>query len=230
MFIAVTSRPNTTNLLLFIGSIILLVMYDDEKLALVKSWLGTGSINIFGRPFAGKDVQGEILAELLDGNMLGGGEILRGNVVPEHIKECLRVGKLIPSEDYVNIVLPYLSQSKLVGKPLILSSVGRWHGEEMGVIKAIKESGHPLKSVIYLNISDDDSYTRWLKLADINDRHGRRDDTEEILRTRFAEFQEKTMPVIDFYRKLELLIEIDGSGTREQVTNSIINSISKHCK
>lgn len=205
-------------------------MYDNEKVSLIKTWLGTGSINIFGRPFAGKDVQGEILAELLDGNLLGGGDILRGSVVPERVKDCLRTGKLIPSEDYVNIVLPYLSQSQLIGKPLILSSVGRWHGEEMGVITAVKESGHPLKTVVYLNISDEDAYTRWLKLEDINDRQDRRDDTEDILKTRFAEFQEKTMPVIDFYRKLELLIEIDGRGTREQVTAEIINCISERCK
>ncbi len=206
-------------------------MYEPENIPLIKNWLGTGSVNIFGRPFAGKDYQGEILADLLGGNLLGGGDILRGSVIPERAKECLHTGKLIPSEDYVNIVLPYLSQSQLVGKPLILSSVGRWHGEEMGVITAVKESGHPLKTVIYLDITYEDAYTRWLKLDKVNDRQNRLDDdNEEILKTRFAEFQEKTMPVIDFYRKLDLLIEIDGRGSREQVTASIINSICERCK
>lgn len=205
-------------------------MYELENIPLIKNWLGTGSVNIFGRPFAGKDYQGEILADLLGGNLLGGGDILRGSIIPERAKECLRTGKLIPSEDYVNIVLPYLSQSQLVGKPLILSSVGRWHGEEMGVITAVKESGHPLKTVIYLEISNEDAHTRWLKKEEINDRQDRRDDTEEIMITRFREFEEKTMPVIDFYRKLDLLIEIDGRGSREQVTASIINSICERCK
>lgn len=205
-------------------------MYDDRKISVIKDWLGVGSINIFGLPFAGKDIQGEILAKIFNGNLLGGGEILRSVTLPVNIKECLQIGKLIPSEDYVKIVLPYLKKPSLAGKPLILSSFGRWSGEEMGVLTAVKESGHPLKSVVYLKINENDAHKRWLMLRENNDRKERRDDAEEILKTRFSEFKEKTKPVIDFYNDLELLIEINGKGTREQVTNNIINSLFEKCQ
>ena len=142
----------------------------------------------------------------------------------------MRSGKLIPSDDYVNIVLPYLSQQKLAEKPLLLSSVGRWHGEEDGVIKALDSSNHQLRAVIYLDISNEESHKRWMARAINNDRLDRRDDTEEILNIRFSEFTEKTLTVIDYFRNLDLLIVIDGKGVREEITNNIINALFELAK
>ena len=100
----------------------------------------------------------------------------------------MRIGKLIPSDDYVNIVLPFLSQPHLADSPLFLSSIGRWHGEEDSVIKALKKSNHPLKAVIYLNISNADSYNRWLIRETFADRQNRHDDTKEVLEIRLCLF------------------------------------------
>jgi len=200
-------------------------MSNAEKISAIKNWLGSGSINIFGRPFSGKDTQGARLAAMLDTRMIGGGEVLRSNNIPERAQEALRTGHLIPTEDYVNIVLPFLSQPELADKPLVLSSIGRWHGEEQGVINALSESNHPLKAVVYLDISSDNSFTRWKALATIQDRQNRRDDTEEILRTRFDEFQQKTIPVIDYYRLANLLITIDGTRTREEVSQDLLDAL-----
>ena len=202
-------------------------MYDQTQIDAIKKWLGNGSINIFGRPFAGKDYQAKRLIETFGGNLIGGGEILRASEIPEIAKQNMRSGKLIPSDDYVNIVLPFLTQPRLSGNPLFLSAVGRWHGEEEGVIKSLEKSNHPLKAVIYLDISDADSYKRWQVREASQDRQNRPDDSIEILKTRFAEFQEKTIPVINYYRDMNILIEIDGKRTRDEVTIDIINALSK---
>lgn len=202
-------------------------MYDTEKIDAIKKWLGAGTINIFGRPFSGKDAQGQRLVEKFGGNLVGGGEILRNSNIPEHIKEYSRKGRLIPINDYINIVLPYLSQTNFSDKPLFLSSVGRWHGEEDGVVQALDKSNHPLKAVIYLNISNNESHCRWLAREINNDRSNRQDDTEATLNVRFTEFQEKTIPVLNYYRDLGLLVEIDGKGPRDEVTSSIISALHK---
>lgn len=202
-------------------------MYDQKQIDKIKNWLGAGSINLFGRPLAGKDFQGQRMAELFDGNLVGGGEILRGSNIPDNIKQSMNNGQLITSNDYVNIVLPYLSQSRLVGKPLILSSIGRLHGEEESVIRTTETSGHPLKAVIYLDISTDNSRNRWQVRKINNDRDNRHDDSKEVLETRFAEFEDKTLPVLDYYRKKGLLIEIDGNHIRDAVTQDILDALSK---
>ena len=192
----------------------------------IKNWLGTGSINLFGRPFAGKDSQARLLAEIYDGSIVGGGDILRNSTIPEDIKAIMRTGQLIPSDAYVTIVLPYLGQEEFAGKPLILSSVGRWYGEEAGVMQALEASGHPLKAVIYLRLDEADVMDRWSDHEQRKDRSERHDESEHILQTRFEEFRTKTTPVIEFYREKGLLIEIDGAQSREAVQSQILEGLS----
>lgn len=202
-------------------------MEDTQKIAAIKTWLGTGSINIFGRPFAGKDTHGRELVALFDGVLLGGGDILRNSEIPEHVAELTRAGKLAPTEEYIKIVLPYLSREEFIGKPLILSSVGRWHGEEEGVLEATKDAGHPVKAVLYLDISEDAVRQRWQKKTHVGERGERHDDTEEILETRLEEYKEKTLPVIEFYKNDGLLIDIDSTLDKKTVLHNIIDELYK---
>jgi adenylate kinase len=199
---------------------------DLQKIEAIQKWLGTGSINIFGRPFAGKDTQGKKLAELFGGTLLGGGDILRNSTIPSQVQEYLSRGELIPSEDYVRIVLPYLSRQEFTDKPLFLSSVGRWIGEEIGVIEATMASNHPLKAVIYLDMPEQEVVRRWQALEHHDDRGGRYDDTLEILQIRLQEFREKTLPVIEEYNKRGLLITINGDQPVEMITADIVEALS----
>lgn len=191
----------------------------------IQSWLGTGSINIFGRPFAGKDTQGNKLAAALGGTLLGGGDILRNSFIPDEIKKIQDSGALIPSDAYVDIVLPYLSKPEFADHPLILSSVGRWLGEETGVIDALETAQHPLKAVIYLDISENIVHQRWEALVTLDDRADRADDTLEVLDKRLIEYREKTIPVIDKYETLGLLTRIDGTQTPDDVYGAILQSL-----
>jgi len=200
-------------------------MDNPQKISAIREWLGTGSINIFGRPFAGKDTHGRELVDLFGGVLLGGGDILRNSNVPEHVKTLIRAGKLAPTEDYIAIVLPYLSQNEFAHQPLILSSIGRWHGEEDGVLGACKAAGHPTKAVIYLRISEDGVRQRWQQHNHVGERGERHDDTAEILETRLDEYREKTLPVIDFYRTKGLLIEVDSTLDKATVLNTIIDEL-----
>lgn len=202
-------------------------MENTQKLAAIRKWLGTGSINIFGRPFAGKDTHGRELVTLFNGVLLGGGDILRNSEIPEHVRDLIHAGKLAPTEDYINIVLPYLSQEEFADKPLILSSVGRWHGEEEGVLQATQEAGHPVKAVVYLDISEDAVHQRWEKKLHIGERGERHDDTEEVLTTRLEEYREKTLPVVEFYKNSGLLIAIDSTLDKKTVLDTIIDELYK---
>lgn len=200
--------------------------YMEDKVNHIREWLGTGSINIFGLPFAGKDTHGNILAEQLGAKLMGGGEILRNSSIPEKARLALDAGELIPSSDYIEIVLPYLSNKRWREQPLILSSVGRWEGEELGVIEAAKSSGHPIKAVIYLQIDPLEAFDRW----EAGTKRNRDDDKRDILDTRFSEFMKKTLPVINTYQEMGLLIEVDGRPAVAEVTSDIINKLHDFAK
>lgn len=196
----------------------------ENQISTIKSWLGSGSINLFGRPFAGKDTQGRALAELFDAPLLGGGDILRGSVIPAHVKEAMAKGELIPTKDYLEIVLPYLSQDDFAERPLILSSVGRWHGEEAGVLEATAAANHPLRAVVLLSAGETIVRQRWQVSKSKGDRGPRADD--DRLETRLAEFRNKTLPVIDFYRDEGILVEIDAEQAPEAITNEILAKLT----
>lgn len=200
-------------------------MDRDAVVQELKDWLGTGSINIFGPPFAGKDTQGARLADALGAVLLGGGDILRGSDMPERIKRLMHTGQLIPTNDYFEMVLPYLSQNKFADKPLILSSVGRWHGEEAGVLEATSASGHPVKAVVYLSIDEATVWRRWEHSDAVKHRGKRADDSYEVLQIRLDEFRNKTLPVISFYRSQDLLIEINTNHQKDTVTDSILEAL-----
>lgn len=193
----------------------------------IQSWLGTGSINIFGYPFAGKDTQGAFLASRLQAPLIGGGDILRNSTIPEHIREIMHQGGLIPTEDYLTIVVPYLSQEIFHNSPLILSSVGRWSGEEQGIIQATAAANHPIKAVLYLTLEERLVWRRFeaLQKSEGHTRGQRHDDAAEAIERRLEEFRTKTLPVIEFYRSLGLVIDIDSQLPIETVQQQIIDGL-----
>ena len=199
----------------------------EEHVQTIREWLGSGSINLFGRPFCGKDTQGERLAEALQAPLIGGGDILRSHHDPAQIEKVMAEGGLIPSDFYFELVLPYLSQEQFRGKPLVLDAVGRSSGEEPTIVRAAEQSGHPIKAVIALHITEVEVWKRFDSAMKNDDRGPRPDDDRDVLKNRLAKYQEKTLPVIEFYREKGLLIEVDGTGHRDDVTEALILQLYK---
>ena len=81
----------------------------NEKLEKIKSWLGTGSLNIFGLPMSGKDTVGMRLAEDLQAKFLSSGIIIRAYEAEQN-EDMTGSGKLIPTNTFYDIILPYFSR------------------------------------------------------------------------------------------------------------------------
>ncbi len=198
----------------------------EEKIAIVKSWLGSGSVNIFGPQFSGKDTQSLILSEIFDGYKLSSGEILRSHRDKnENLKNEIDDGHLAPTDDFRDIVVPYFYEEKLKDRPLFLSSIGRMKGEEKVVFEATEESNHPTKAVIVLDFPLEEIRHRFEAAKENDDRGMRHDDTEESLLRRLNYYKEHTIPVIDFYRQKDLVVTVDATKSRQNVTDEIINKL-----
>lgn len=198
----------------------------ENKIEIIKKWLGTGSINIFGLPMSGKDTQGIKLAEALDAKFLSSGMIIRA-MEKETDQNLTGSGNLIPTNVFYEWVLPYFERSDLFSYPLILSSIGRWQGEENQVMSVAAGAGHEIKAAIVLNISEADVEQRFITAKELNDRGQRQDDDDiAVFRNRLQEFRTKTLPVLKHYKELGLLIEVNGDQSREAVFAEIINRLS----
>lgn len=202
----------------------------DKKLAFLKNWLGADSINLFGMPLTGKDTQGRRLAEIFNAELISGGHILRASKIPPNIRSAMEAGELIAVDDYIKLVLPVLSDAKYKNKPLILSAVGRRRGEEMGTIEAAEKAGHPIKAVVFLKMKNSAIKQRWEAARRNGDRGPRNDDNLEALRIRLAEYKEKTLPVIDFYRGRGLLVRVNGDLPPDNVTECVLDELYKFAK
>lgn len=197
----------------------------ENKIETISNWLSSGSLNIFGRPFAGKDTQGRKLAELFSGELIAGGDILRAYHDQGEIDRVMAEGGLIPSDLYLKILTPFLSKDDFKNKPLILSSVGRKEGEELTIKQATEVSNHPIKAVILLEMEEAEARKRFEAARQEHDRGQRADDNRAVLENRLKKFREETMPVINYYKSVDLLISVDGTLTKEQVTSEILEAL-----
>ena len=196
-----------------------------DKLAKIKVWLGTGSLNVFGLPMSGKDTVGERLAKDLDAKFLSSGIIIRAFEADQN-QNMTGNGQLIPTNTFYDIILPYFSREEMKNDSLILSSVGRWAGEEDKIMEAAKNGGHEIKAVVLLDLTEADVKNRFEAAKKLNDRGERADDASiEIFETRIREFNEKTVPVLNHYDELNLLIKVPADGSRDEVYLSVIDKL-----
>ncbi len=200
----------------------------EQNISTIKDWLGTGSINIFGLPFSGKDTVGIRLAEDLGAKFLSSGLILRHIAEEDQdLAKEMKQGLLADTNKFLDSILPYLSRQDLQPYPLVLSSVGRWEGEEYPVIEAAEDAGHPIKAVILLNISEAEAKKRWQTAKTLMDRGEREDDKESsAFDKRIDEFIQKTMPVIETYQKRGVLVSVPATADREAVYQKVIEELA----
>ncbi|HUD07359.1 MAG TPA: nucleoside monophosphate kinase [Candidatus Saccharimonadales bacterium] len=190
-----------------------------RKVGEIGEWLGSGTLNFFGRQFAGKDLQAERLGIYFGVKKISGGDIMRESVVPEEVRAIIDSGELSPTDIYKATVLPYLGQVAFKGKPLLLSAVGRMSGEEPAVIETAAEAGHLIMAVPYLDITEDESFRR---LA-FSPSRGRADDTPEGLRKRLDEFNNSTSLVLNTYEDMGLLVNVDAMQAEDIVFSTLVH-------
>lgn len=201
-------------------------IFMEEQIQQIKSWLGIGSINIFGLPMSGKDTVGVQLAEKLGAKFLSSGIIVRAMEQATGTAYS-HGGKLMPSSVFYDWVLPYFEREELWKYPLILSSIGRWAGEEDEVMSVARASGHTIRAAVVLQLSDKDVVERWEAAKLLGDRGLRHDDADpEIFQTRIDEYHEKTLPVLKHYQELGLLVPVQADFTREQVLKNTIEALA----
>lgn len=196
----------------------------DERQTRLRAWLGSGSLNLFGLPFAGKDTQGAILADYFGAQLVSSGQVLRGCGDAE-IARIMASGDIIPPELFGRVMVPYLLSNTPAGTPLILSEVGRLPGEEVVVLEAAEKAGHPILAAILLELPDEEVWNRFIASQVSGDRGNRADDNKDVLQNRLEKFHNKVTPVLDYYDRRGLLLRIDGRQSRSAVSEAIFAAL-----
>lgn len=184
------------------------------------------NIVIFGAPGAGKGTHANILAQRYNLYHLSTGDCLRqevasGSALGMQIKDIMNRGELV-NDDIV---------TKLVNKSIIEDPRGilfdgfpRTERQAMVLDLLLRLYHQALSCVVRLDVPRDELVRR------IHDRalvSGRTDDADDnIIRKRLEEYENKTFPVLDYYRTSGQLITIDASGSIEQTQERILKAVA----
>ena len=179
-----------------------------------------------GPPGAGKGTQAKVVAEHFGVPAISTGDIFRFNVsegtdLGVQAKQYMDAGEYVPDEITNLMVRNRIDERDaepgflLDGYPRTLSQVEELDG-------MIKFTGHELDAVVVLTVDSEELVQRLLARAETD---GRSDDTEDVIRRRQEVYAEQTEPLIDVYRDRNLLIEVDGMGEVDEVTERIFAAL-----
>ena len=184
-------------------------------------------IIFMGPPGAGKGTQAKFVADAASAiPAISTGDIFRANVsegteLGVKAKQYMDAGEYVPDEVTNLMVRNRIDESDaepgflLDGYPRTLQQVEELDG-------MIKYTGHELDAVVVLTVDREELVQRLLARAETD---GRADDTEDVIRRRQEVYAEQTEPLIDVYRDRGLLIEVDGMGEVDEVTERIFAAL-----
>lgn len=205
---------------------------------------------LLGGPGAGKGTQAERLAETLEIPQVSTGDLFRENLKNETelgllAKGYMERGELVPDEVTVGMVRERLSRPDAT-RGVILDGFPRTIAQAEALEALLAELGHGLSVVPYIKVPEDVLLARlagrWTCRAcgamyhqlfsapqkeGVCDRCGgelyqRPDDTPETQKHRIEVYFEQTAPLIDYYRKKGLLVEVDGKPGIEEIQAELL--------
>ncbi|MEK7533468.1 MAG: nucleoside monophosphate kinase [Patescibacteria group bacterium] len=168
---------------------------------------------------SGKSTQGNILSERLGIPYLSSGHIFRQMASEKtswgrYVKETLNAGYLIPDEKAIPIIEEYLAKPEYKNG-YILDGFPR-------TSKQAEDFTNGVERVIYLKVTDKEALWR---LSGRFEDGIREDNTLQAIRKRIQLFHDITEPVLEYYRKQNRLLEVDGEKTIEDVTAHILTGL-----
>jgi adenylate kinase len=85
------------------------------------------------------------------------------------------------------------------------------------------EDDHAIDHVLELTVDEDAVVQRLLRRAQIE---GRVDDTEEVIRERMGIYRTETAPLAEVYSRRGLLLQVDGMGEVDEVTDRLAAALA----
>lgn len=181
---------------------------------------------IVGPQGSGKGTQGVRIAEALGVPVVSTGDVFRANVaggteLGVQVKEIIDAGQLVPDELTSAVVRDRLSKED-AASGFLLDGYPRNLPQVMHLDEFLGGREEELDAVIVLEVPREESIARLSKRAL---EQGRADDTEAVIAQRLAIYESETAPIIGVYATRDIVDEIDGTGTVDEITERILAAL-----
>src|SRR5690606_24853112 len=133
----------------------------------------------------------------------------------KRVKAIMDAGDYVPDSITVEMLEERIAEED-ARKGFILDGFPRTAAQVEALDELIGEDG--LDKVVVFRVDEDELTERILA-------RGRSDDTEEAIRNRFQIYQDQTAPLIDLYRERGIVVEVDGIGEIDEITDRVLAAI-----
>jgi adenylate kinase len=209
-------------------------------------------IVLMGAPGAGKGTQARLLEERLNLPQISTGDIFRSlkdaqTPLALEVREIMVKGQLVPDELTIRLVRERTSKEDC-RQGYILDGFPRTPAQAESLNILAKEQGAKIIPIL-IDVPRDllekrttgrrncpicneiyNVYFRPPRYDNVCDNHPqaqlvhRADDNPETVTARLATYDEKTRPLLDYYRKDDLLRTVDGRSDAETIYKEIVES------
>ncbi len=174
---------------------------------------------LFGPPGAGKGTQAEFLIESFSLIHLSTGDLLRseisaGTELGLAAKAFMDKGELVTDEVVIGMIKSKLEANQ-DAKGFIFDGFPRTVDQAKALDKLLNENGTPVSGMLSLEVEKQELINRLLNRGKIS---GRADDQDQsIIENRINVYNEKTLPLIEYYKAQGKHFGINGIGTIEDI-------------
>ena len=207
-------------------------------------------IIMLGAPGAGKGTQAKQIADKYGIPHISTGDIFRANLkqgteLGKKAKEYMDQGLLVPDELTCDLVMDRIGQEDCKNG-FVLDGFPRTIPQAEALDKALANINEKMDYAVDVDVPDENIVNRMsgrracincgatyhivsipTKVEGICDRCGekvvlRDDDQPETVKKRLNVYHEQTQPLIDYYKKRDILRTVDGTQPMEQVFGAIV--------
>ena len=208
---------------------------------------------LIGAPGSGKGTQAEHLSREVALTHIASGDLFRDHLNRKtdlglRASAFMQKGALVPDEITIDMLRDRVRRPD-TAKGVLLDGFPRTMEQAIALSAMMEELGRQIEAVLYIEVPDEELVERlsariicrecqvpFHRLANpfrtcpqgrCNGEHlyQRADDTPETVRARLVTFHRQTAPVIDYYRLINLLVTVPGSGAVDDVKRATLEAV-----
>jgi len=186
------------------------------------------NIALFGPPGAGKGTQSALLMEKYNLSYIATGDILRQEMARKsqlglEAQKIISEGGLVSDEIIVQIIEEKIKTDHSYAG-FLFDGFPRTYIQAYILDGLLSKMHSSLDLLISLDVDKKEAMHRLLERAKTS---GRTDDNEAVIKNRLKEYDEKTLPVLQFYDDLGIHKALNGQGNIQQVFKGLQKEVEK---
>jgi adenylate kinase len=184
---------------------------------------------LFGPPGAGKGTQAEFLIESYGLNHLSTGDLLRSEIAEGtklglEAQSFMEKGELVPDAVVIGMIKSKLESNNKT-KGFIFDGFPRTVDQAKALDNLLNDNGTPISGMLSLEVDKQELIDR---LMNRGKSSGRADDQDQsIIENRINVYNQKTLPLIEYYRPQGKHFGINGMGSIEDIAGRLKEVIEK---